>query len=116
MELMSRMRPSSTLFPPTLLSPCLAGTHVKTEPGLAPGHGGDGEDEATSGPPPTRWRWLLLSFVFPAHAVRGPPLQAAQVTKRGEETVGPCRAKPGCLHQGRLKGSSAAWMMQCTVL
>lgn len=37
--------------------------------------------EATSGPQPVRWRWLLLAFVLPANAVRGPPLQEAQVTQ-----------------------------------
>jgi hypothetical protein len=59
---------SRALFVPFVGSP-------KTEPGIKD----EEEEEVTSGPPPTRYRWMMLSFVFPAHAVRGPPLQAAQV-------------------------------------
>lgn len=57
--------------------PCAGG--AANPPAGCAGEEVEDSGEATSGPKPVRWRWLLLSFVLPANAVRGAPLKDVQV-------------------------------------
>ncbi|KAL6746590.1 hypothetical protein V8C86DRAFT_3149451, partial [Haematococcus lacustris] len=48
--------------------------------GVQGGGGGGDEGEVSSGPPPQRWRWLLLGFILPAGTAQREPLHPSQVS------------------------------------